>query len=182
VAVTLARPEAVLPPPFPTSARLRCYISNMAVAPDHRRQGVATAMLNKCERIARLWGQTSAWLHVEIANEDAERLYRGLGYKQMPWWGSSGLSWRGKKRQVLLMKELQPLPKRKIGLNLDVDNPGNSISSDNGSMPIDDRDNKSSVFVWNVKEEEEAEDAAAAAAAAAAAEGERATGGGDISN
>lgn len=147
--MTLARPEAVLPPPFPTTARLRCYISNMAVAPNHRCQGVATKMLNRCERIARLWGQTSTWLHVEIENEAAESLYRGLGYKQVPWWGSSGLSWRGKKRQVLLKKELRPLPKNKK-LYLNLDNSG-SIHSSNASAIT--RDRKSSVFVWDVKEE-----------------------------
>ncbi|KAH7617219.1 hypothetical protein Ndes2526B_g07812 [Nannochloris sp. 'desiccata'] len=158
VAVTLARPEAVLPPPFPTTARLRCYISNMAVAPDRRRQGVATEMLNKCERIARLWGQTSVWLHVEIENEAAERLYRGLGYKQVPWLGSSALSWRGKKRQVLLMKELRPVPKRK-NIYLNLDSRGSMSMDSNGSISIDTSDSKSGVFVWNIKEgdDEEAE-------------------------
>ncbi len=154
VAVTLARPEAILPPPFPTTASLRCYISNMAVSPDHRRQGVATEMLNRCERVARLWGQTSVWLHVEVKNEDAASLYRGLGYKQVPWLGSSGLPWRGTKRQILLVKELKPIPKRKnLYLKLDNSSTRSSSTSSNGSTDSA-VDGKNGVFVWKVKEEE----------------------------
>jgi Acetyltransferase (GNAT) family len=126
----------------------------MAVAPDHRRHGVATEMLARCERIARLWGQTSVWLHVEIQNEGAERLYRGLGYKQVPWLGSSALPWNGKKRQVLLVKELRPLPKKRTNLYLELDSSngsgGNSTDTDSNVAG----EIKTGVFVWNVKEGE----------------------------
>jgi ribosomal protein S18 acetylase RimI-like enzyme len=165
VAVTLARPEAVLPPPFPTTARLRCYISNIAVSPAHRRQGVATAMINKCERIARLWGQTAVFLHVEIQNEAAGSLYRGLGYQQVPWIGTSSLPWKGKQRTILMMKELRPLPKRK-NLYLNLDNNGSNSTETSGSTSSDsgvessDGEGKSNagVFVWNVKEVVEVEE------------------------
>ena len=92
VALTLAKPEAVLPPPFPTSARIRCYVSNVAVAPEHRRRGVASFLIGKCERVAKLWGQGSLWLHVDPGNDPAELLYRGLGYQEVNWLGGP-ISW-----------------------------------------------------------------------------------------
>lgn len=52
--LTLARPEAALPPPFPTRAALRPYISNVAVAPSYRRQGIATKLITKLERYVRI--------------------------------------------------------------------------------------------------------------------------------
>lgn len=44
-------PEAVLPPPWPTSKPVRLYVSNLAVAPEQRRRGVAAALLSACERL-----------------------------------------------------------------------------------------------------------------------------------
>ncbi|KAL4439267.1 hypothetical protein ABPG77_004169 [Micractinium sp. CCAP 211/92] len=82
-AVSLAQPEAALPPPFPTSKPRRVYVSNIAVLPQHRRQGVGTLLLQTCERQARLWRQDSLWLHVELKNDDALRLYQRLGYTEV---------------------------------------------------------------------------------------------------
>ena len=79
VALTLARPEAMMPPPFPTQAPIRCYLSNMAIAPAHRRQGLAKRLIHRCERLVRLWGYTSVWLHVDTENEAAVQLYTSLG-------------------------------------------------------------------------------------------------------
>jgi ribosomal protein S18 acetylase RimI-like enzyme len=47
----LLQAEAALPPPFPSNAPLRAYISNMAVLPAARRQGIATALVGACGRI-----------------------------------------------------------------------------------------------------------------------------------
>ncbi|KAL4428386.1 hypothetical protein ABPG75_002475 [Micractinium tetrahymenae] len=82
-AVSLAQPEAALPPPFPTSKPRRVYVSNIAVLPQHRRQGVGSLLLQQCERQARLWRQDSLWLHVELKNADALRLYQRLGYTEV---------------------------------------------------------------------------------------------------
>jgi len=41
----------LLPAPFPTTKPWRLYCSNMAVATAHRRQGLATALLHRCQRI-----------------------------------------------------------------------------------------------------------------------------------
>ena len=54
VTVNMMQPEAKLPPPFPSNAPFRAYISNMAVSPAVRRQGVARALLRECERIGKL--------------------------------------------------------------------------------------------------------------------------------
>lgn len=74
-----AQPEAALPPPFPTSKPRRVYVSNIAVLPQHRRQGVGSLLLRTCERQARLWRQDSLWLHVELKNADALRVSVGWG-------------------------------------------------------------------------------------------------------
>ncbi len=51
VALCLSQPEALLPPPFPSAAPTRLYVSNMAVAPGHRRRGVARALLRASVRV-----------------------------------------------------------------------------------------------------------------------------------
>ena len=53
VTVSPLRAEAALPPPFPSSAPLRCNVSNMAVSAGARRQGVARRLLAQCERIGK---------------------------------------------------------------------------------------------------------------------------------
>ena len=49
--VTLSAAEAWLPPPLPTRAPQRAYVGNMAVLPHWRRRGVASALLQRCERV-----------------------------------------------------------------------------------------------------------------------------------
>ena len=105
-ALTLARPEAALPPPFPTTKRHRAYVSNVAVAPAWRRRGVATAVLARCERFARLARQRSLWLHVDASNAGARRLYQGSGYEEV----GRDPAWYLGARRCLLRKDLPPLP------------------------------------------------------------------------
>ncbi|KAL4858893.1 N-alpha-acetyltransferase [Chlorella vulgaris] len=81
--VSLAQPEAALPPPFPTSAPRRVYVSNIAVLQQYRRQGVASALLQQSERQARLWRNDSLWLHCEAANTAALKLYRSMGFVEV---------------------------------------------------------------------------------------------------
>lgn len=100
--VTLSAAEAVLPPPLPTRAPQRCYIGNMAVAIPRRRQGVAKALLQACERVAKRWRYDSVWLHTETSNASAQKLYMRAGYERKrvdPWF-------YGRMRQVLLSKQL----------------------------------------------------------------------------
>ncbi|KAK9835312.1 hypothetical protein WJX81_000957 [Elliptochloris bilobata] len=78
--LSFTKPEAMLPPPFPSSSPVRCYVANMAVAPGFRRRGAATALLRSCARLATLWGQDSLWLHVDADNAAALRLYDAAGF------------------------------------------------------------------------------------------------------
>ena len=62
------------PPPRP-------YISNLAVARNVRRQGIATALLSAGERIVREdWKLPQLHLRVARDNEGARALYKGCGY------------------------------------------------------------------------------------------------------
>jgi ribosomal protein S18 acetylase RimI-like enzyme len=49
--VSILAPEAMLPPPFPSAAPLRCCISNLAISPAHRKKGLATMIVKQCETI-----------------------------------------------------------------------------------------------------------------------------------
>jgi ribosomal protein S18 acetylase RimI-like enzyme len=84
VAMSLAQPQAVLPPPFPSAAPWRCYVSNMAVHSRYRRLGIGSALLARCERTARMLGHTSLWLHVDSDNKQAADFYRDKGYVEFP--------------------------------------------------------------------------------------------------
>ena len=81
-------PDSALPPPFPSSKPYRSYLANVAVAPEARRSGVATAIIAYSERLTKLWGFDEMWLHVNIDNPGARALYEGLGYaivSEDPW-------------------------------------------------------------------------------------------------
>ena len=81
-------PDSAFPPPFPSSKPYRSYLANVAVAPEARRSGVATAIIRYSERLTKLWGFDEMWLHVNIDNPGARALYEGLGYaivSEDPW-------------------------------------------------------------------------------------------------
>jgi hypothetical protein len=75
------QPEAALPPPFPSGAPQRVYISNMAVARAARRRGVARRLLAAAVRTAGLWAEPSVWLHVGTTNAGARELYAAAGFQ-----------------------------------------------------------------------------------------------------
>lgn len=82
-------PDAPLPPPFPSTRPYRSYLANMAVAPEARRSGVATKVIEYSERLTTMWGFDEMWLHVNIDNPGAQKLYEGMGYERVgedPWW------------------------------------------------------------------------------------------------
>ncbi|KXZ47309.1 hypothetical protein GPECTOR_36g34 [Gonium pectorale] len=101
------QPEALLPPPFPSNKPFRLYVSNMSVLPAHRRRGLAKRLLGECERVARLWGHTSLWLHVKRNNAAAAALYASMGYRPVDEGGLRLLP--GPLSQLLMCKELPPL-------------------------------------------------------------------------
>ncbi|KAK9903373.1 hypothetical protein WJX75_004007 [Coccomyxa subellipsoidea] len=77
---SMVAPEALLPPPWPTTKPLRFYMSNLGVLQSHRRRGIALALLNACEILGRRWGEDSVWLHTEADNAGANALYQAAGY------------------------------------------------------------------------------------------------------
>jgi ribosomal protein S18 acetylase RimI-like enzyme len=88
--VSYRRPEAALPPPFPSSAPLRAYLSDMAVLPSARRSGCARLLLERACCLARRWGEDSLWLHVAEGNDAAVRLYEGAGFVRAASGGGGG--------------------------------------------------------------------------------------------
>ena len=67
----------------------RPYIANVAVAPSHRRCGLAQYMLLACESISQTWGCKQLYLHVATDDPPAIRLYQKIGYQvcgqPLPW-------------------------------------------------------------------------------------------------
>jgi len=57
------------------------YISNLAVHPQWRKQGIALKLLMAVEHKVRSWGFKSIYLHVMDSNLAAFNLYQGSGYK-----------------------------------------------------------------------------------------------------
>lgn len=67
------------------------YISNLAVHPQYRQQGIARQLLKCCERTAMEWGFQELFLHVLENNQAACQLYQQVGYRvhSHDWtWGS----------------------------------------------------------------------------------------------
>jgi ribosomal protein S18 acetylase RimI-like enzyme len=57
------------------------YISNLAVCPGYRRQGVARRLLQAAEQLTLDWGFGDLSLHVMADNNQARQLYQGMGYQ-----------------------------------------------------------------------------------------------------
>ncbi len=67
------------------------YISNLAVAQNYRRLGIASQLLTACEQAALDWGYQETQLHVLDRNESAKQLYCQNGYQISqiePNWGN----------------------------------------------------------------------------------------------
>ncbi len=56
------------------------YVQTIEVHPDSRRRGIAAELLNRAEGSARAAGATAIWLHVDVENSAAIRLYETRGY------------------------------------------------------------------------------------------------------
>lgn len=58
-------------------------IMNVAVAPEHRRRGIARLLLLQLEEEMRMRDVTSLTLEVRASNLTAQALYEGLGYHEV---------------------------------------------------------------------------------------------------
>lgn len=68
------------------------YVLALYVAPAHRRQGIATALLQKAQAWAQARGDRQIGLQVFAGNEGAIALYRKLGYQTHSLWLNKPLS------------------------------------------------------------------------------------------
>jgi len=57
------------------------HLGNLAVAPDQRRRGVATALLDDLLERARIMSVQSVTLEVRVSNSEAQALYRSRGFR-----------------------------------------------------------------------------------------------------
>mmetsp|Transcript_1460 Transcript_1460/g.4142 ORF Transcript_1460/g.4142 Transcript_1460/m.4142 type:complete len:256 (-) Transcript_1460:480-1247(-) len=75
------------PKVFPGDPEMVPYICNLAVDEAHRQRGIARALMNVCESVARdVWGFPELYLHVDGRNDAALHLYQSLGYDPLPRW------------------------------------------------------------------------------------------------
>ena len=65
------------------SKNIRATIMKMAVHPDHRRKGIATALLNQILEILKKKDILDVCLNVEIVRKPAIALYEKFGFKIM---------------------------------------------------------------------------------------------------
>lgn len=101
--------EASLRQPWPWQGDRHVYISNLAVEQGWRRQGVATALLQSCEHMARCWQVHELRLHVMEDNLAAQALYRKAGFQTFQA-EDTPASWIGlQARRLLLHKHLPPM-------------------------------------------------------------------------
>lgn len=94
------------PPPWQSPHIRYLYLSNLAVHPESRRQGIAQQLLKTCEQVAQDWGYQDLYLHVLENNSTARRLYVRAGYRIMRIETSLSSWLLGRPRQLFLHKHL----------------------------------------------------------------------------
>lgn len=82
------------------------YLSNLAVRPSDRRQGVGVQLLLSCEQVVKDWGFHDIYLHVLENNYQARQLYFKLGYRLHQIDNSWSNRILGRPQQILLHKHL----------------------------------------------------------------------------
>lgn len=83
------------------------YIANLAVIDSARRLGVASRLLDRCERTARAWGYDRLYLHVLENNTPARSLYHQQGYQLQKAITTPSTLWLNQSRQLLMCKILK---------------------------------------------------------------------------
>lgn len=82
------------------------YLSNLAVRPSDRRQGIGVQLLLNCEQVVKDWGFHDIYLHVLENNYQARQLYFKLGYRLHQIDNSWSNRILGRPQQILLHKHL----------------------------------------------------------------------------
>eukprot|EP00591_Stephanopyxis_turris_P013530 CAMPEP_0195511540 /NCGR_PEP_ID=MMETSP0794_2-20130614/3825_1 /TAXON_ID=515487 /ORGANISM="Stephanopyxis turris, Strain CCMP 815" /LENGTH=718 /DNA_ID=CAMNT_0040639161 /DNA_START=233 /DNA_END=2389 /DNA_ORIENTATION=+ len=59
------------------------YMTEVAVSPDARRSGVGSKLLQGADELAKRCGAETMYLHVDVTNQSALRLYKKAGYKRV---------------------------------------------------------------------------------------------------
>ncbi|KAF7806591.1 N-acyltransferase superfamily protein [Senna tora] len=88
----------------------RAYLSNVCVAKELQRNGLAYALLEKAKIVARDWGITDLYVHVAVNNEAAKKLYIKSGFvyeSDEPTWQARFLD---RPRRLLLWTDLSQQP------------------------------------------------------------------------
>ncbi|THG17019.1 hypothetical protein TEA_019844 [Camellia sinensis var. sinensis] len=84
----------------------RAYLSNVCVAKELQRNGLAHALIVKSKMIAEDWGISDLYVHVTIDNEPAKKLYMKSGFvyeNDEPAWQARFLD---RPRRILLWTEI----------------------------------------------------------------------------
>ena len=68
------------------------YISRLSVNPEHRRQGIARALIDAAEREARRQGLPRMTLGVRLELEENRRLFRSCGFEETTFRSHEGFS------------------------------------------------------------------------------------------
>lgn len=63
-------------------ARSELYIYDLAVAVEHRRRGIATALIEAAQELARERGAWTLYVQADLGDEPAIALYSGLGTRE----------------------------------------------------------------------------------------------------
>lgn len=101
VSVRYVRTQAIAPSRLP-------YISNLAVKPEYRRQGIARKLLQRCDAQVKKWNYGSIVLHVLDNNHAAQQLYLRCGYDIQYTETTLGSLLLQRPRRLFLQKSLSP--------------------------------------------------------------------------
>lgn len=66
--------------PFLSADHPYAEVTELYVAPEHRRQGIARRLMREAEALARAQGAPSVYLLTGFQNETAQAFYRSIGY------------------------------------------------------------------------------------------------------
>lgn len=84
----------------PEAVEKEWYLNSIAVNPKFQRQGIGSKLLNEIPHYASQRGLTKIGLLVDLANPDAERLYRRSGFKDFKTQMVSGHEYKHLQKEI----------------------------------------------------------------------------------